>query len=836
MASAKSILNGESGDDASVTASAVEAEAIARRHLLSMRGIFKSFGTTRAVQGVDLVINEGEIVGVMGGNGAGKSTLMKIIGGLISSDAGEIRFGGETLGVAHSPSAAMRLGLRFVHQELSLCANLRVFENFAIELPDMIKGIRWRSQAIQSAKTALANVFPDSRIDPRAKVSSLSLSQQQMVEIARTACHPATRLVILDEPTSSLGAREAEQLRDYVKMRSRDGVSFIFISHRLNETLTLVDRLVVMRNGAVSWAGETASIGERELLELLGGSHAVSVTDRLAATTDDRVPAIALNNVQNQTLRGMSLTVARGEIVGLAGLEGSGQREVLRSIFARAHHGSGTIKVDGKVAFVSGDRATEGIFPLWSIDENISISAVSRLSRWGIISLRRMREVTTDWFNRLQIRAAEGSVLATSLSGGNQQKVVIARALAANADAIVLDDPTRGVDLGTKSDLYKLFRSFADEGRAVLWYSTDETEFAQCDRTIVMRDGTEVAELSRAEASANRLIEASFRSPRSGAVDEKMLRKIERAKKWAAVVPTLMPFVTFALVFGLCVSQSPNILSSFGLTLVFSAAFTLAFAAISQLFMIAAGDIDLGLGPFIGLVNALAATWLVTDPGFAAICFMLLLLAYPLMGLFIQSRGVPAIIVTLGMSFVWLGLASLRLPRAGGSAPEWLVEAIKVKPPFFPMAVYLCIAPAIVAYLVLMVWRYGVVLRGFGANPRAVAAAGWSTRIAKATLYAFAGTFASLAGIVVTASTRGGDPTGAVSMTLLSMAAVVLGGSAFSGGIVSPVGAVFGVLTLVLVGTLLSLFEVDGMFLPMVQGFLLLGVVGVRTLLVRRPQ
>jgi ribose/xylose/arabinose/galactoside ABC-type transport system permease subunit len=152
------------------------------------------------------------------------------------------------------------------------------------------------------------------------------------------------------------------------------------------------------------------------------------------------------------------------------------------------------------------------------------------------------------------------------------------------------------------------------------------------------------------------------------------------------------------------------------------------------------------------------------------------------------------------------------------------------------MEVYLCIAAAIVAHLVLMVWRYGVVLRGFGANPRAVAAAGWSTRIAKVTLYAFAGAFAFLAGIVVTASTRGGDPTGAVSITLLSVAAVVLGGSAFSGGIVSPVGAVFGVLTLVLVGTLLSLFEVDGMFLPMVQGFLLLGVVGVRTLLVRRPQ
>ena len=270
-----------------------------------MRGIFKSFGTTRAVQGVDLVIDEGEIVGVMGGNGAGKSTLMKIVGGLISSDAGEMRFVGETLGAAHSPAAAMRLGLRFVHQELSLCANLRVFENFAIELPDIIKGIRWRSQAIQSANAALADVFPDSRIDPRAKVSSLSLSQQQMVEIARTACHPATRLVILDEPTSSLGAREAEQLRAYVKRRSRDGVSFIFISHRLNETLSLVDRLVVMRNGAVSWAGATASIERARTARAFGRqSRRACHASARPATADHRVPVVALSNVQNQALRG----------------------------------------------------------------------------------------------------------------------------------------------------------------------------------------------------------------------------------------------------------------------------------------------------------------------------------------------------------------------------------------------------------------------------------------------------------------------------------------------------------------------------------------------------
>jgi ribose transport system permease protein/ribose transport system ATP-binding protein len=802
--------------------------------LLSMRGIFKSFGITRAVEDVSLTVRRAEIVGLMGGNGAGKSTLMKIAGGLIAADRGEVSLLGQPVREDHSPAAAMRLGLRFVHQELSLCPNLRVYENFAIELPDIISGLRWRSNAKAFARAALDDVFPGNRIDARAKVSALSLSQQQMVEIARAASHPATRLMILDEPTSSLGATQAEQVRAYMKRRRADGMSFIFISHRLRETLDLADRIVVMRNGSVPWAGATDSIGQPELLRLLGGAaaDAAEAGDR---PERDHELLVLMDNVHDAGLRGVSLQVGRGEIVGLAGLEGSGQREVLRSVFARRGPVSGRIDVGGEVAFVSGDRAKEGIFHVWSIDDNIAISSLKRMSRWGFVSLRRMREVTSGWFKRLRIRASDGSTPITALSGGNQQKVVIARALAANADVVLLDDPTRGVDLGTKADLYTLFRGLADEGRAVLWYSSDDSEFLECDRTIVMRSGVPVAEFPRHQMTPDRLVEASFRRVDEVAIDAEAQRRIDGARQREAFVPTLIPLLTFAAIFSVCVSQNSGILSSFGLTLVFSAAFGLAFASISQLFIIAAGDIDLGIGPFIGLTNALAATWLVTDPWLAALCFAGLLLAYPLMGLFIHARAVPAIIVTLGMSFVWLGLASLRLPRAGGSAPLWLVDLLRLKPPLLPMPVYLCLLPALIAYVVLMVWRYGAVLRGFGASPRAIEAAGWSTRLAKATLYALAGLFAFLAGIVITASTRGGDPTGAVSMTLLSVAAVILGGASFSGGVVAPIGALFGVLTLVLVGTLLSLLDVNGLYLPMVQGLLLLGVVGLRALLVRRP-
>lgn len=796
-----------------------------------MQAVDKSFGTTKAVQQVDFAVGAAEIVGLMGGNGAGKSTLVKIVGGLIAADRGEVRLLGARVGSDHSARTAMQLGLRFVHQELSLCPNLRVFENFAVELPDVIRGVRWHARACEFARAGLDDVFSGNSIDPRAKVGALSLSQQQMVEIARATSHPATKLLILDEPTSSLGSRQAEQLRAYMRRRRNQGISFIFISHRLHETLEMADRITVMRNGRAVWTGATSGIDAADLMELLGGRHADPAAARAATPEAWRETLVCLRDLYAGTLRGVSVDVGRGEIVGLAGLEGSGQRQVLRSVFAGVHRGAGDVTVDGQVAFVSGNRIVEGLFPLWSIDENIAVSSFGRLARWGLVSLQRVRDLGAGWIDRLKIYATSGSVGVTSLSGGNQQKVVIARALAADADVILLDDPTRGVDMGTKADLYRLFRSLADDGRAVLWYSTDDAEFAECDRTLVLRDGAVVAEFTRGQTSEERLVEASFRRlDDAGEVSHAQLAA-ERARRRESLISALIPLVTFTIVFTLCAAQNPLILSGFGLTLVFSAAFAMSFAAISQLFVIAAGDIDLGVGNFIGLVNAVAATWLVTDPWLAVLCFIGMLAAYPLMGMFIDARRVPAIIVTLGLSFVWLGLAAYALPRAGGSAPDWLVDLLRIKIPVIPLPVLLCLFPAVVAWLVLTVWRYGAVLRGFGASPRAIEAAGWSTHRAKATLYGFAGSFAFLAGILITGNTRGGDPTGATSMTLLSVAAVILGGAAFSGGIVAPIGALFGTLTLVMMGTLLSLFEVNAVYLPMVQGLMLLCAIGIRVVL-----
>jgi ribose transport system ATP-binding protein len=645
------------------------------------------------------------------------------------------------------------------------------------------------------------------------------------------------RLLILDEPTSSLGAREAGQLRSYVARRRADGVSFVFISHRLQETLDFTDRIVVLQNGSVAWSGSTSDVSEAELVRLMGGGPAsagAAAPPRTAAAPGDDRPLVDVTALTHGPLTDVSIRVGRGEIVGLGGLEGSGQRQLLHEVYAAQERRDGPVRIGGRVAFVSGDRANEGILPLWEIRRNISLASVGTLTRSGVISPADERELSQTWYDRLAVRAASVDAPIMSLSGGNQQKAVIARAMASQADVIALDDPTRGVDLATKAELYRLFRGLADDGRAILWYSTDSVEFDECDRVYVMRDGHVTQELAKQEISAESIVEASFKPAGDTPGDETgRVRSRESRLRSRERLSAFIPLIALLAVLAACYAKNPDILTRFGVELTFSAAIPLSFAAAAQLFVITAGDIDLGLGYFMGLVNVIAATWLVDEPALAAAALVPLVLAYPLVGYFIHRRQVPAIIVTLGLSFVWLGFAAYRLSSPGGSAPDWLSGALDHELPVVPEAVYIVVFPGLVAYFVLHVWRYGAVLRGFGNNPRAIDAAGWSTASARVILYALAGAFAFLAGMMVTGNTLGGDPTGSASYTLLSVAAVILGGARFSGGVVAPIGSVFAVLTLILVGTMLSLLDVPNEYLAMVQGVLLLSVVGIRTVLTR---
>jgi ribose transport system ATP-binding protein len=783
------------------------------------------YGATRAVERMDLEIVPGEVLGVIGPNGAGKSTLVRIIAGETRPDAGRLVVGGRAVDLPrYSARTAHRLGIRVVHQELALCSNLAVFENFLIELGSDL-GRPWRAAARRAAREALDRIFPGSGIHVDAPVEMLAPAQRQMVEIARAASAPRLRLLILDEPTSSLPAERVEQLRALLDRLRRDGCMVILITHRLREVLAFADRIVVMRGGAATWTGTPAGLTSDDLIVLMGGRTARPARERspAASGTGTARPVLEVRDLSLGPLRHVDLRVGAGEIVGLAGLEGSGQRELLHAIY-RSRAGR-VVRMSGPAAFVSGDRHGEGIFSMWPVAQNISASALGRLARWLILSRTREREFVARWIERLKLRG-EPDAPITSLSGGTQQKTIIARALGTEATLLLLDDPTRGVDADTKQEIYVLLRSAAARGCGVLWYSTEDREVLECDRVYAMARGEIVEELSRDDLSAEALVGATFAAQEPGitataAEQEQAGRRAWRRPGWVRQ-RWATPVLALAAMAGAMSLLNREFLTPMGLTLTLGTSLPLVLSAVSQMLVIALGDIDLGIGSLLGLVNVIAVTWLVSRPLLAAAGYLLAVLLYAALGALIHLRRIPAIVATLGTSFVWLGLGLTILPTPGGESPAWLQALYSVNIPVVTEPLLLTVACAAAAVWFVVRTRYGVVLRGLGNNPQAIEVAGWSTLGMRMFAYLLAGAVGVLGGLAVTAVTTSGDATAAGSYTLLSIAAVILGGSEFAGGIIVPVGVVAGAVALGLVNALLSFLSISPNYTAAVEGAILL--------------
>jgi ribose transport system ATP-binding protein len=807
---------------------------------IEVHGVSKTFGMTRAVDDMSLAVLPGQVIGVIGPNGAGKSTLMRLAAGEVAADSGRVLIGGDPVDLDRfTPRHAHERGIRTVHQELSLCTNLRVFENFLVEFGrEGRTGLR--ASMKERAAAALDLAFPGSGISPDSEVSRLSLAQQQMVEIARAVSSADLRVLILDEPTSALPADRVEQLRDLLATVRARGVATILITHRLTEVVDLTDNVVVMRNGGAAWRGATADVTRDDLVSIMSGGvvfEALGAGDAPEVGTVGSRRLLAVSDLTHGPLRTIDVHVDAGEIVGLYGLEGSGQRELLRAVFdARRRDRGSSVRLGGEVAFVSGDRRREGLFPLWPIAGNLTLSSLPRLARAGVIKRASENRLIATWLERLAVKTAGPDDPITALSGGNQQKVVIARALGTEADLVILDDPTRGVDPRTKSEVFELLREAAHRGRASLIYSTEEQELLACDRVYVLSAGAVVAELSGEQLTRETLVAAAFHGQRQidtetaahGAAARapglRRLRARMRGQRWP------VPIAVVAVMFGVLQTLNHGVLSTGGLSLLIGAALPLVLAAIAQMFIVAVGDIDLGLGSFLGLVNVIAVTWLTRSPVLGALSLVAAVGVYMMLGALVHVRGLPAIVATLGASFVWLGLALTVLPTVGGEAPAWLISGYSLPLPLVPEPVLLTIAAAGVAWWVMMRTRFGVLLRGFGNNPVAISTAGWSTLAIRTLAFGLAGSFGVLAGLALTAVTTSGDAGAAQSYTLLSVTAVIIGGSEFIGGVVEPVGVVAGAVTLSLVGVLLSLLGVDPNFTAAVSGSILILVLAGRGL------
>ncbi|MDX8513139.1 ATP-binding cassette domain-containing protein [Mesorhizobium captivum] len=809
------------------SAAATAPAAPARPSVVSLSGITKSFGPTLANAGIDLSVGAGDVIGLVGGNGAGKSTLMRILCGAMWPTLGSISFAGAEVAFAgYDTGEAQRRGIRMVHQELSLCANLSVAENFFLETPsDSASRPGWRALYRTRARAALDAVFPGNTIDADAEVGHLTIAERQMVEIARAAATPGVKLIVLDEPTSSLDLDRSKQLRAFIRERAKAGLAFIFISHKLHEIIDIATEVVVLRNGRTAWQGHTTDASIGKLVQLMGGDadpvhqHAVA-----AASSQDMV--VRLSGPLTAEL-GRDIDIVRGEIVGLAGLEGSGQKELLHAIFNPGRKQHAVVARHADAGFIAGDRQKEGVFPLWSVLSNIGIGALARRPALGFVSDRASRDTASRAASRLRLDDRRFQSNITELSGGNQQKALVARALVADTPVILLDDPTRGVDIATKQDFYRLCNEVARSGRALVWHTTEDAELLACDRVLVFSGGRIVKELAGEAITEQAIVGASFAQS-----TDKQTSTARNRTAMAGLARRLVntaPFIGLAAVLAIMIAINPAVASTFGLDLLLMPALSLVLVTAAQMFIVGGSEIDLGVGAFAGLVSVLSATLLYDQPWLGALALVVAVAAYAGLGSLIQARKIPAIVVTLGASFIWVGIGYALQPTPGGASPGWLSALFNWSAGFVPTSIILIAA---VALIVLVIDRLplGVVLRGFGNNPAAMIRSGWSPTRYALVRYLIAGLFAGSAGLSLTAINTASDINSGNSYTLLSVAAVVMGGCSLLGGVISPVGAVAGAVTLSLIGALLGTLSVSSDYNAATQGLILIALLTLRSL------
>lgn len=490
-------------------------------NILEMRGVCKSFGGVAALKNADLTLKNGKILSLVGGNGAGKSTLMKILTGVYTRDSGEVFLNGKQVSF-RSYDDASQAGVRMIFQEFSLIPTLTVYENVFLSNEIRNKaGLLDKAAMIEKTRELLESLGMN--ISPETRVSSLSVGYCQMVEIAKALSTDA-KILVLDEPTSSLSDNEVNILFQTIRRLKEQGVSMIYISHRMNEILEISDEVVILRDGLVVADEPAADLTIPDIIaHMLGGSVNESFVwiPRKNPPLDD--PMLEVENLKISGIEdAVSFGIKKGEILGVAGLMGSGRTEILQALFGMRKCESGTIKMNGEaikirrvedaikagIALVPENRRTEGLVLQHSVKENLILPVLNMLKDFAMVSEKRADAMVTEKVRELNVKTDGIHKIISLLSGGNQQKIVIAKWLASNPKVLLLDEPTAGIDIGAKGEIKEIIRSFADEGKSVVFVSSELVELmAVCDRILVVFKRRIIGEFSREEIASEEVLQ-----------------------------------------------------------------------------------------------------------------------------------------------------------------------------------------------------------------------------------------------------------------------------------------------------------------------------------------
>ena len=497
--------------------------------LLDIKGLEKTFPGVRALKGVNLTVNKGEIHALMGKNGAGKSTLIKVLTGIYQKNGGTICFDGEEIN-ARTPIEANEKGISTIYQELNLVLFQTVYENLFLGREPRTKfGSIDRKAMISEAKRILEELGIE--IDVTRPLKNYSTAIQQMVAIARAVSINA-KLVIMDEPTSSLDTHEVQVLFRIIRQLKSKGISVIFISHKLDEIFEICDRLTVFKDGEYVGDYDIGELNQLKLISLMVGKDTVELERNKQGYEFANAKVIAeMKDIrQGMRLNGINIEIKQGEVVGLAGLLGSGRTELAQVLFGSGMPDNGEIfwwgekagihspadEIKKGMGFCTEDRKTEGIIPHLSVRENITIALLPKLNSFGFVKTKEQDEIVRSYIDRLKIKTPTPEQAICNLSGGNQQKVLLARWMCMNPKLMILDEPTRGIDVGAKAEIEQLIQEFSKSGISVLMISSEIAELERnCDRIIVMREGRVIGELAGDQISQDKVMETIARGSES---------------------------------------------------------------------------------------------------------------------------------------------------------------------------------------------------------------------------------------------------------------------------------------------------------------------------------
>lgn len=826
----------------------------ARMSLLSINAIDKAFFSTQALKDVSFSVETGEVVGLLGANGAGKSTLLKIIGGTLNTDAGSIFLDGKEI-TQGTPQKALQLGIVSVYQELNLFSHRTVAENLFMgrEIKSRFGTIDWNETNRQAQL-----ILDEHELDIKAEalVSSLSVAKQHMVEIAR-AFNEKPKLLLLDEPTSALAETEIEWLFRKIQEAAGRGVTVLYVSHRLDEVTRICQRNVILRDGRLVHVSSEPMEKAAVIRHIVG--HDV-VLDKVFTEKNTAAIVLEARNVKSRNDdTGGNFFVRQGEILGVAGLVGSGRTELLHALFGinqtvfqpgEIHKDGRAIRIDtpadairSGIILVPEDRKLSGLFLPESARFNIAAATLDRRVTAGLVDTREEIDAAAASAKRVMLDPHRLEHLVRQLSGGNQQKVVLAKTLLANADVLLLDEPTRGVDIGAREEIYEIIRQLAESGKSILLVTSDWEELIYLShRVIVLSDQKIVGEIEDGitEEAILHVAEARQEPKARHRLEAKRLKQLYSRVlgKSDSNFMLLVIILLAGLVLGAAIN--PFFRTWLNFSNLFGQSMPLIILSLGQLIVIIAGGIDISSGALMAASSVIGLS-LMNELGFppwggVAVIILFGVLVGFINAFLIQTARVDPFVVTIGMMLILEGIALIVTPRPIGPSPEIFKALFNRDVSGIPSALILLVVLLAVFNFLLRYTPLGRRFYAIGENKVYSFNAGFNVSRVTYLAYIFCSLMSVLAAIYILGRFGAADPVLGVGMELQAIACVLIGGATLAGGRGSIAGTVAGVFVLGVLANLLSLMDINVWYQEVITGVMLLVIIASYEKIVRQKE